>query len=389
MGKTTLYKRDRRGAVLVWTIEWDGESYWTTSGQVGGGMTTTAKTHCHPKNVGRANETSVEAQVESEVRSKVNKQRDVGYGDDPEAPERFEVSLANKYQDRRDKGLEDFPYIVNPKLDGIRCYMRREDGRVVMRSRKHKEFVSCPHIAEDPDVIALFEDNPDLTLDGELYNHELKDDFNRICSIIAKKKPTGGDLAESRKFIRFNCFDCLFGDEPELPYNERNTRLAGMCRGFGGEVLCFVSSAGITGPEGYRNVFVDSDAEVEAYIERYVGQGFEGVMLKKDVPYIFGRSNDLLKYKRFKDAEYEIAGFEEGKGNMAGHAATVVCVDSRGVKFKAGVAGDREYTKYLLDNPDEFIGRKCTVKYQELTPETERGGGVPRFGKMTAIRNYE
>lgn len=394
-----LYKRDRRGKVITWIIENDNKSYWTTTGDLGGQMTTTAPTFCEAKNVGRANETTVEQQVLLEVESKVKKQYDLGYIDSmPSETRRFDVSLANKYIDRVKKNKLDFPYIFQPKLDGIRAYLSLVNGKIVARSRNHKEIVSVPHILCDPVITRLFEAWPDLILDGELYNHELHDDFNKICSIIAKKKLKREDVIASKRYIRFNCFDCYFQDHPELKFKERNDMLfseayeAISClddEDAENVSIDFVSSIGISVDE-FENCFVNSQEEVEQKIKEYIDLGFEGIMLKKDTTYNFGRSNELLKYKFFIDSEYEITGFEEGKGNLAGIATTVICVDERGVEFRAGTTGTEEYRRYLLDNPLEFIGKLATIKYQELTPIDENGeGGVPRFGKMTSVRDYE
>ena len=98
----TLYKRDKKGKVRAWTIEHDNKSYWTISGiHPDGKMTKTAPTFVEAKNVGRANETTVEQQVEIEVKSKIQYQIDHGFTYEIPAEEReFAVSLADKYVDR-------------------------------------------------------------------------------------------------------------------------------------------------------------------------------------------------------------------------------------------------------------------------------------------------
>lgn len=393
-----LYKRDRKGKVITWIIDNDDKSYWTTTGDLNGKMTVTKPTFCEAKNVGRSNETTVAEQVLLEVESKVKKQLDQGYTESmPSEERRFDVSLANKYIDRVAKNKLDFPYVYQPKLDGIRCYIKRDDMAVRGYSRNHKEFVSVPHIMSDPVIVELLHRRPDLILDGELYNHELHNDFNKICSIIAKKKLSKDDIKLSRQFIKFNCFDCYFKIEPNLTYIERNTKLFELikdCQEYIDvdedyeESITFVSSFGIA-PDILDNKFVTTQEEVDNKIREYIDRGFEGIMLKKDVPYNFGRSNDLLKYKFFKDEEFEIVGFEEGTGNMAGLATTVICVNDKGVEFRAGTCGTEEYRRRLLKEAPDIIGKLATVKYQELTPVDDNGGGVPRFGKMRSIRDYE
>lgn len=401
----TLYKRDKNDRIRFWTIKHNDVSYWTISGIYPDGKPVfTAPTFVEQKNIGKANETSLEEQVLKEVESKITYQIDHGFTREiPEENEkRFDVSLAAKYIDRKAKNKLEFPYIYQQKLDGIRCFLSCEKGddeffgdsfkSIKLSSRGQKEFKSVEHLKNDPVVNAIFDEFPDIILDGELYNHELKSDFNRICSLVKKTKPTAEDLEESAEKIYFNCFDCYFKDSPELRFMERNNKLINFVRSkFDTAVstrFTFVTSDGIS-LTGGENKSLNDESEVEEKIVQYIDQGFEGIMLKRDVPYFFGRSNDLLKYKFFKDAEYKIVDFEEGKGNLAGIAASVVCVADNGTEFRAGVTGTQDYARTLFKNKENYIGMLATIKYQELTPVQDGKGGVPRFGKMMAIRDYE
>jgi hypothetical protein len=89
--------------------------------------------------------------------------------------------LANKYTDCKDK--IKFPCAYQPKLDGIRCLNKKEG----LKSRNGKDIISVPHV-HIPDVLKSY----DLvtSFDGELYNHEYKEDFNEILSMINKSKMT-------------------------------------------------------------------------------------------------------------------------------------------------------------------------------------------------------
>ena len=401
---TTLYKRDKKGKVRAWTIEHDDVSYWTISGiHPDGKMTKTAPTFVEQKNVGKANETSLEQQVLNEVASKIQYQIDQGFTYEiPSEEKRFEVSLANKYQDRIEKNKLDFPYFIEPKLDGVRCYIKMVDGVIRMFSRKHKEFVACPHIAANEFVTKFFEIYPDAILDGELYNHDLKDDFNKIVSLVKKTKPKAEDLEESAKLVQYHCFDSYYPSEPELFYSKRKERLGNLARknGWmtkredGTAVGCF-NLVGLELVHVFKDYYnlnkflANSEKLVETCINFYVERGYEGIMLKKDVPYFFGRSFDMLKYKKFFDKEFKIVDFEEGNGNLVGIAAAVICETEDGQTFKAGVMGTQDYARDLFTNKDLYKGKMATIVYQALTPMKDGKGGVPRFGKMREIRNYE
>jgi ATP-dependent DNA ligase len=403
----TLYKRDKKGKVRAWTIEHDAVSYWTISGiHPDGKMTKTAPTFVEQKNVGKANETSLEQQVLNEVASKIQYQIDQGFTYEiPSEEKRFEVSLANKYQDRIEKNKLDFPYIVEPKLDGVRCYIKMVDGDIRMFSRKHKEFKSVPHLTENRFIIEFFKKYPDAILDGELYNHFLKDDFNKIVSLVKKTKPTDSDLEESKKIVEYHCFDSYYPSEPQLNYVERKVRVGEIISDIRGtdillkETVVKCEEVKIVGlffiqhksnnQYGWWLNVVQSEKNVDVYIENQLKFGYEGIMLKKDVPYFFGRSFDMLKYKKFFDKEFKIVDFEEGNGNLVGIAAAVICETEDGQTFKAGVMGTQDYARDLFSFKDLYKGKMATIVYQALTPMKDGKGGVPRFGKMREIRNYE
>jgi ATP-dependent DNA ligase len=404
----TLYKRDKKGKVRAWTIEHDAVSYWTISGiHPDGKMTKTAPTFVEQKNVGKANETSLEQQVELEVKSKIQYQIDHGFTYEIPAEEReFAVSLADKYVDRLEKGKVDFPYVIEPKLDGVRCYIKLVDGKATMWSRGNKEFKSVPHLAENRFITEFFKKYPDAILDGELYNHALKNDFNKIVSLVKKTKPTAADLEESKKIVEYHCFDSYYPSEPELNYVQRKVKVGEIVSDIRGADVIFnetfvaceeVKIVGLflvqqkeNNEYGWWLNVAQTEEKVDEYLENQLKLGYEGIMLKKfDVPYFFGRSFDMLKYKRFKDAEYKIVDIEDGKGNKKGKATAVICVDDNGTEFKAGVTGTEEFAAEMFANKETYIGKVATIKYQELTPMKDGKGGVPRFGKMTAIRDYE
>ena len=40
-----------------------------------------------------------------------------------------------------------------------------------------------------------------------MYNHGLKDDFNKIISLVRKTKPTDEDRLEAAQYTEFHCYD--------------------------------------------------------------------------------------------------------------------------------------------------------------------------------------
>ena len=105
--------------------------------------------------------------------------------------------LAHKYNP--DKA--DYPAYIQPKLDGVRCLFTK-DGAF---SRAGNQFMNVKHIEED--LQDLFKVCPWIALDGELYNHNLKDDFEKIISLVRKQKPTDEDRSEARRLTQYHVYD--------------------------------------------------------------------------------------------------------------------------------------------------------------------------------------
>jgi DNA ligase-1 len=110
---------------------------------------------------------------------------------------KIKAMLAHKYNP--DKA--DYPAYIQPKLDGVRCLFTK-DGAF---SRAGNQFMNVEHI--EYDLKPVFNRYPNLILDGELYNHGLKDDFNKIISLVKKKKPTKDDRIEAAQQVQYHMYD--------------------------------------------------------------------------------------------------------------------------------------------------------------------------------------
>jgi hypothetical protein len=119
---------------------------------------------------------------------------------------------------------------------------------------------------------------------------------------------------------------------------------------------------------------------------QFTEAGYEGSILRDlRTTYQHKRTPALLKVKEFMDAEYQLVAVEEGKGNRAGLATRAVLLLKDGRQFEAGVMGDDAYARKLLGislPKTKYVF--ATVKHQGFTPK-----GVPRFGKLKVIRDYE
>ena len=96
---------------------------------------------------------------------------------------------------------------MQPKLDGVRCVIQYENSGVTAYSRTGKEWKNIEHILEE--LVPFFDKYPDIILDGELYNHDLKDDFETIISLVRRQKPDDIDMLESAELVQFHCYDII------------------------------------------------------------------------------------------------------------------------------------------------------------------------------------
>ena len=353
----TLYKRSVTGKVSTWYVETNNECFRTVSGFEDGQKVTSEWTCCE----GKSYNTSIE-QATKEAEAMHRKRTETGYWEDItkiDTPVYFKPMLAHDYNDYKDK--IKFPIYSQPKLDGIRCIVR-SDG---MWTRNGKKIISAPHIFEV--LIPLFEANPDLILDGELYADGSVADFNTIISCVRKTKPTATDLETSKK-IQYWVYD--------LPSHNAI---------FGDRVMALHDLLSSYHPsiKVVTTVEIGSKDRIDHYYKEYMPQGFEGQILRTNSLYENKRSKSLLKHKSFVDAEFTILGVEEGNGNLSGKVGRLN-FEINGKPFDSAVNGDWEYIEKLWHSREGLIGKTATVKYFELTED-----GIPRFPKVIAIRDFE
>ena len=271
----------------------------------------------------------------------------------------------------------DWPLYVQPKLDGVRCLIQREGSdlgfRVVAYSRTGKEWLNIEHILNE--LAPFFMENPDVILDGELYNHDLKNDFEKIISLVRKTKPTDEDRLESSKKVQFHCYDIVNED---WPLEDRSMFIQHNFSYYGDYQCDSIIDVDCK--------LVYNTEEVEVAHEDFLELGYEGSILRQNKPYECKRSWTLMKVKDFSDAEATITGYEIGKGKREGTLGKFMMTDDYGKEF--GCPPGKGYTykdmKDILDNIHDYIGQRATFTYFERTK-----AGSYRHPLFKCIRNYE
>ena len=265
------------------------------------------------------------------------------------------------------------PVFIQPKLDGVRCLIQYDAGNVVAYSRTGKEWKNIDHILFN--LVPFFQKHPNVILDGELYNHDLKDDFEKIISLVRKTKPTDEDRIESSKMVQFHCYDVLDFDG-DVTIADFETRMA----------FIYNKVPQSSCIEHVPTIKVHEIEEVEANHEDFLELGYEGSILRKNEPYECKRSWTLMKVKDFSDAEATIIGYEEGQGKREGHLGKFIMEDDNGIQF--GCPPGKGYTydmmKDMLENIHDYIGERATFTYFERTK-----AGSYRHPLFKCIRDYE
>jgi DNA ligase-1 len=341
-------------------MEQSNNKYRTISGLDDGEKVTTNWTVAEGKNIGKTNETNPIEQAAKEIASAYKDQESTGYHkniQDIDTETYFSPMLAKQWEDRKDEVNWENGNYISPKMDGLRAVITKSGAA----SRNGKKFYSFPHILKE--LEPLFELYPDLILDGEIYCDKLANDFNKIISLAKKSKPTQEDLDESSQFIQYWIFDnpsTKFGfhDRYEYVTDLINTHLPNNKY----IKIC-------------EHTLIESPKEIETNLQKYLRAGFEGLMLNiYDGKYEQKRSKNILKYKLFQDCEAEITDIIEGLGNrskMFGYAKLRL---DNGKEFDSNARGNEESYKKILKNKADYIGKRATIRYQNLTPD-----GIPRF----------
>jgi len=359
MRLNTLYSRATNGKINEYVVEVEDNKYRTISGYTDGVKTTSEWKVCAAKSYCTAEE-----QAMKEATAMHRKKMETGSFEnisDIDNETYFEPMLAHDWH--KEKAKVKFPIYSQPKLDGIRCIVKK-DG---MWSRNGKRIISAPHIFET--MKYLFETDPNLVFDGELYADKFANDFNAICSLVKKTKPTEEDLVKSKEQIQYHIYDLpsdkgIFSERYNMLWS---LKLPDCC------VL-------VDTHECFEN------EDIENYYYEYIEQGYEGQMIRLDKPYENKRSKSLLKHKSFIDEEYTILGVEEGIGNKTGMVGSFIFESKTGKRFNSSPKFNWEECQRMWAERDQLIGKSATVKYFNLTPD-----GVPRFPYVIKIdrESYE
>ena len=236
-------------------------------------------------------------------------------------------------------------WLASEKLDGVRAYW---DGENLL-SRQGKK-LNAPQ--------SFTKNFPKFALDGELYAKELK--FEEIQASVMDKLPD--EKAWGR--LKFHIFDV---PEASGGLLDRLEVLAKFLKNEPNDNLIII-----------KQIKMRDNAQFLKFTKDIIAKGGEGAVVREpNAAYDRGRSQNVLKYKKFNDAECVVVAHKVGQGKFSGLLGSVVCENlSNKKRFKIGSGfSDKERA-----NPPK-IGSVITYKYQNLTAK-----GLPRFPVFLRVR---
>jgi ATP-dependent DNA ligase len=394
----TLYGKASTGKIKMWSIKVEDQkdashpkggvgAITTTHGYVDGKLQINTRLVTVGKNLGKKNETTPVQQAVNEAQSDWKKKTEAGGMTEkkPEAEkagdsDKESVKSAKPSAEKNAKAAEDagviphpmlahdynkrgkdikFPCYAQKKLDGVRCLAISGKG---LYSRTGKAFPHMDHIRAEINSLPK-----GTILDGELYSDTLT--FQEIVGLVKKETLKDADNPKMTKI-----YLCVYDTVMDGTNTERNAYLTDLFKKNKFTALRLLPTDVANNLEDVKKLHAD-----------YVAAGYEGLILRNKAGlYKVGhRSADLQKYKEFMDDEYKIVGFKEGDGIEKG-CVIWICETKTHKQFSVRPRGTHEERATAFKTASKQVGKKLTVRFQELTDD-----GIPRFPVGLAIRDYE
>ena len=394
--------RDSKGKIRVaelsadWCDEEHAFGIYKTTYQYGGKRTEQPTTYVR---CGKASRT-VKEQLNLEYKANMKKYLDKGYKllskhiDEYSEQELQEIignvvtdssgfakhMLAKQADKVKDTAIEKVKtWAVSRKIDGVRCSFYWKDGEVKTASRGggHYDY-STYQIREHPLLHSILSTHPDWVLDGELYKHGKS--LQQISGAARMEKTAVGC-----DWLEYYVYDIMI---PDTTFADRYSLL---------HQLTELISQEDFNPEKEWNkddlrmhvvphVFITGDdkkGQIMDLHNQYVSEGWEGCVARDiSKPYKYGgRGMEMVKFKMYQDAEFEITGLSEG---LRPEDMCFTLKTEDGIEFKAKPMGSRELKEQYREDLDKLIGKMATVKFFYLSDE-----GTPLQPVLKAIRDYE
>ena len=282
----------------------------------------------------------------------------------------FDVALANKFDPKRVNW--DDVWLASRKLDGVRCLTIVDyQGNVKCYSRVGNEFETLQVVKDAVKKLQVV----GVVFDGEicLMDKDGKEDFQGIMKQIKRKNHT----ITNPKYVMFDYLTLTEFNNKVSEQNliERISRFAKLDKYIHWQdSLSVLDQIVVSDDDHFAKLKADAEKE-----------GHEGVMLRKNVGYEGKRSQNLLKVKKFFDAEYKVerVDFEDHRVIREGKEVVIpmmaqAYISHKGYEVAVGSGWNQEQRIKYNANPELIVGKEITVQYFEET-KNQKGELSLRF----------
>ena len=356
----TLYGLTSNGKYKVWTILVEKSTIKIVHGYEDGVLSTFERT-VSGKNIGKANETTAQQQAELEATSRYNKQIDKGYRKSKSELEFLPVRpmLAQSYTENQHRVKDGTIYVVQPKLNGVRCIVQRHGNKLMFTSRAGKDYTPIigKHTELVKELLCVMKEGS--IWDGEIYCHGVP--LQTITSWIKKWQP-------NTKRLQFWVYDTI---SSKLQFERLMDYVKPLEQH---KFLKFIVACPID--------YADNNLKIKQLQNEYIQAGYEGLMLRNySAKYTQGvRSYSLLKFKDFKDSEFKIVDA------MPDYNGCVIWLcQHNDDTFKVVPLGSFQEKQQMWIDSAKYIGKLLTVRYSDVSKK-----GIPIGNPVgIAVRDYE
>ena len=289
----------------------------------------------------------------------------------------FSVALAQEYKE--ECNWEDNWY-ASRKLDGVRCLaITDENGKCTLYSRMGKEFTTLDKVKDAIESTGII----NTVFDGEicLVDENGNEDFQGVMKQLRRKD----HQIENPAYIMFDMLNIkdFNNQKSEEILSDRLHTLRSFLNGdIDTNILRYTEQAVITDGRHF-----------DMWSQMAADGNWEGFMLRKDVGYEGKRSKNLVKVKKFYDAEYEVIDFDIDDHEVVrdGKSETIkmlsqVWIEHKGHKVKVGSGWSQEQRLQYMDG--SIVGKIITVQYFEET-KNDKGGISLRFPTVKVVHGKE
>ena len=287
--------------------------------------------------------------------------------------ETLDVQLTTTGDIVKIRGRIEYPVRVEPKLDGLRLVAIKTGGIVKLFTRNGTELPNLPRIRAALEA-ATFDD---VVLDGEVMADGAGTEaWNESASVVMSRVDHKDDSN-----IFYNVFDSMTYDE--WIAQRCDTPLGERCA----ETRRLLATADDKVVRQVKGIIVKSEEELLAAYVSFLDEDYEGCMIKvMSAPYVFKRSEYVLKLKPFVTHEGTIVGWFEGRRNTrheGGFGGIEVLLPNGAITRVGSGFKDHERAEFMVEGPESLIGRIAECKCQPpLTKD-----GIMRFPTFVRFRD--